>query len=87
MFRGTGVVDPSVTRISGRDVQVALSNPSYQAHGCAIDRSARRGRNELSILDGRGRLIRKLSAFSDETRIVWDGRGGNGTTLRRGIIS
>ncbi|MGB7567554.1 MAG: FlgD immunoglobulin-like domain containing protein [Chitinivibrionales bacterium] len=81
---GTGVVNPQSRDYQGRDVQVALSNPSYKRTVAQLTVPRAAGAMNVSILDGRGRLIRKLSAFSDETRIVWDGRGGNGTNVAAG---
>jgi len=81
---GTGVVNPQSREHSGRDVQVALSNPSFKrtVAQSTIPRAA--GAINVGIFDGRGRLIRKLSASSDETTIVWDGRSSNGTNVAAG---
>jgi hypothetical protein len=81
---GTGVINPSSGGHSGRLVQVALSHPSYKrtAMQFTIPRAA--GDMRVSIFDGKGRLIRGISASVDETRIVWDGLTSGGTSAAAG---
>jgi flagellar hook assembly protein FlgD len=79
-----GVVDPSPREHSGRRVQVALSNSSYKQSTAHINVPQSAGAMRVSILDGRGRQIRKLSASHDQTRIVWDGLSDNGTQVSAG---
>ena len=79
-----GVVDPSPREHSGRRVQVALSNSSYKQSVAHINVPQSAGAMRVSILDGRGRQIRKLSASHDQTRIVWDGLSDNGTQVSAG---
>ena len=79
-----GVIDPSSREHSERVVQVALSNASYKqsAANITVPRSASAVR--VSIVDGRGRQIRKLTASHDQTRIVWDGLSDGGNLVSAG---
>lgn len=79
-----GVVDPSAREYSGRLVHVALSNPSYKHTVAHVTVPQSAGAMRVSIIDGRGRLIRNLSAASNETTIVWDGLGATGTPVSTG---
>ncbi len=81
---GTGVVDPPTREYSGRVVQLALSNPSFKRTVAQFTiPSPADAALHASIFDGRGRLVRRLSASFDET-IVWDGLNNNGTTVAAG---
>jgi hypothetical protein len=77
-------VDPLSRELSGRPVQVVLSHSSYKGATAqfTVPRSA--GPMNVSIVDGRGRLIRQLSASLDETTIVWDGLSTAGTPVSVG---
>jgi FlgD Ig-like domain len=81
---GTAIIDRQTDGHSGRHVQVSLSNSSYKQSVAHITIPQSTGAMRVSILDGRGRLIQKLSASHDQTRIVWDGLSGNGTPVSVG---
>lgn len=79
-----GVADPWSRERSGRLVHVALSNPSYKRTLAHVSVPQSVGAMRVSIIDGRGRLIRNLSASSSETTIVWDGLNLAGTPVSTG---
>jgi hypothetical protein len=81
---GTGVLNPSSREHSGRLVSVALSNPLYKRTVAHVTVPQSVGAMRAGIIDGRGRLIRNLSAGSGETTIVWDGLGDAGTPVSAG---
>jgi hypothetical protein len=82
---GSGVVDTPSREFSGTIVTLSLSHPSYKRATIhfTIPHYAG-GAMRASIIDAGGRLARTLSAPSDETRIIWDGRNNNGTTVSMG---
>ena len=80
----SGTIDPPSRGYSGRFVKVVLSHASYKRSTAQFLLPHTTGAMNVSILDGGGKLIRKISASSDETTIVWDGRNGNGTTVSEG---
>ena len=82
---GSGIVSPPSREYSGTIMQLALSHPSYKRTTIhfTIPHYAG-GAMRVSIIDAGGRLVRTLSAPSDETRIIWDGRNNNGTTVSAG---
>jgi hypothetical protein len=79
-----GVADPWSREQSGRLVHVALSNPSYKRTLAHVSVPQSAGAMRVSIIDGRGRLVRNLSAASSETTIVWDGLNLAGTPVSTG---
>ena len=81
---GTGIVDPPSREYSGRLVKVALSNPSFKRANAQFLIPHTAGPMKVSIIDGRGKLLRALSTSLDETVIVWDGRSKGGTTVSTG---
>jgi hypothetical protein len=81
---GTGVVNPQSREYSGRFVTLALSHSSFKRALAKFIIPHTAGDLHVSILDGRGRLIRTLLASSYETIIVWDGLNNSGTTVSMG---
>jgi hypothetical protein len=79
-----GVVDPPSREYSGRFVTLALSHSSFKRALAKFIIPHTAGDLHVSILDGKGRLIRTLLASSYETIIVWDGLNNSGTSISVG---
>jgi hypothetical protein len=81
---GTGATTPPSREYSGRIMELSLANPSFKRATAHFTIPHTEGAMRLRIVDGKGRLIKNLSASLDENRIVWDGKNNNGTTVSPG---
>jgi len=81
---GTAVLGAKAQAHSGRLVQVALAHPSFKQSSVQFTIAPSTEALRVSIVDGQGRLVRKLSAVSDASSIVWDGLSTGGTSVATG---